>query len=514
MAGKSNPASGKNNSKTVSLRNYLQARPLGELVELLLRLAGEYDAVREQLEELATLQTADVDALIKQAKQEIRQRTSEVVDSRPWGADHLPDYSKLQARFEALFQAGQYDVLVDLGADLFVRGQAQIEGSRDEGETHKAIQECLKIASRALMESSRLPEAKILHAIDLINGDGFGLSNGVEKVLEKDWPKKVWSVAADALSGRLRGRKRPEGHQRETLVDDIASALDKAGRSAEVLPLYEAEAPITNSYARLVKRLLDADRLDEAERWALEGIGRVESHYGARLRNLLRNIAGERRDWPRVAAYQAETFFDQPDVKAFQELMKAAQKASCEPAVRSAALHFLETGKRPGPGEKQEAAEWPLPETPRLKPDPRQSAWQEKLGPFFTVLIDLAIVEKRPADALHWYECYRQEQKGNSWRSYDGHKSKVAEAVADTHPERAVALYREMVEDAINSGGPSGYEAAAPDLERIRDLLVARGREPEWTSYLAGLRATHGRKRRLMEVLDRVETAKSNPRSE
>src|SRR5262245_30066242 len=100
MARKSEP-SGKKESKADRLRRYLESRPAADLGELVLRLYREHAEAREQLDEMVALQTADVEALIKQARREVRQRTQEEVDSRPWGLDHLPDYSKLKARFEA-----------------------------------------------------------------------------------------------------------------------------------------------------------------------------------------------------------------------------------------------------------------------------------------------------------------------------------------------------------------------------------------------------------------------------
>jgi hypothetical protein len=174
MARKSSPE--KSAAGEAKLREFLQTRPVNELVELLLRFAREHEEVGEQLNDSVTIQTADMEELIEQARKEILERTEEIVDSRPWAGNHIPDYSKLKSRFEALFQVGAPDALVELGRDLFNRGQAQIEGASDNGETHKAIHECLKITYEALNISTRSPVEKILFAIDLHNGDGFGLS--------------------------------------------------------------------------------------------------------------------------------------------------------------------------------------------------------------------------------------------------------------------------------------------------------------------------------------------------
>src|SRR5262245_5574135 len=137
MARKGDSSSGSGGGK---VREYLLTRPTSELVELILTLAGQNDAIREQLEELVNMETAPQDQLAEEARQEIRERTEEQVEGRRWNpCYHLPDYSKLRGRFEALFAARRYDVLVELGQELFQRGQKQLEYASDNGETGNAI---------------------------------------------------------------------------------------------------------------------------------------------------------------------------------------------------------------------------------------------------------------------------------------------------------------------------------------------------------------------------------------
>jgi uncharacterized Zn finger protein len=81
----------------------------------------------------------------------------------------------------------------------------------------------------------------------------------------------------------------------------------------------------------------------------------------------------------------------------------------------------------------------------------------------------------------------------------------VADAVADTHPDRAVAIYRELAEGLIAQTKPAAYESAAGYLRKLRDLLTRIGRAAEWEGILAHLREEHRRKRTLMDVLDRLE---------
>jgi uncharacterized Zn finger protein len=115
-------------------------------------------------------------------------------------------------------------------------------------------------------------------------------------------------------------------------------------------------------------------------------------------------------------------------------------------------------------------------------------------------------VEKKPDDVLRWYDRLTGEAGGRylDW-GVGALAGRVADAVADTYPERAMELYRQTAAGHIAHASPSGYEAALPPLRKLRDLLGRLGRADEWSRYLHELRQTHRRKRRLMEVLDRLE---------
>jgi uncharacterized Zn finger protein len=52
---------------------------------------------------------------------------------------------------------------------------------------------------------------------------------------------------------------------------------------------------------------------------------------------------------------------------------------------------------------------------------------------------------------------------------------------------------------------PSAYDAARPVLRKLRDLLQRLNRQAESSRYLAQIRDANHRKRRLLEVLDRLD---------
>lgn len=125
-------------------------------------------------------------------------------------------------------------------------------------------------------------------------------------------------------------------------------ALENAGREEEIIPLCLKEAEKTYSYERLVKRLRKAERTAEAEEWIRWGISATHKKWpgiAAALTRELLDIRCLRKDWLFVAAVRADEFFENPGLKAFEELQKTSEKAKAWPPVREAILHFLKTGK-------------------------------------------------------------------------------------------------------------------------------------------------------------------------
>src|SRR5262249_14668788 len=216
-------------------------------------------------------------------------------------------------------------------------GNRQVGESHDEGETSSEIAHCLEVVFRAVPRSSRPDAKKLLYAIEMTLRDEYELTRGAEEVLDREGPREGWAEVADLLARGLQespAASRDEdfytSYRRDRLSGWLIDALQHAGREAEVIPLLEAEAPITGSYVRLVDALLAARRVEDAERWAVEGIEKVKAHLpgiAQDLRERLRGLMQRRKDWPAVAAMRAEEFFDQPSTHSLRALEKAARKA-------------------------------------------------------------------------------------------------------------------------------------------------------------------------------------------
>jgi uncharacterized Zn finger protein len=233
------------------------------------------------------------------------------------------------------------------------------------------------------------------------------------------------------------------------------------------------------------------------------------------LRGLLCDMARRRKQWDVVAAHAAAAFFERPCAQGFKELIAAARKANCEEPVRAAALNFLETGKLPlcyvarkGKVEAVVDAAWPLPEIDYLAPPPKtRGAPLNISGPHLHVLLEMAIADKRTHDVLKWHDKMVQSNTKAGWYGYAGesYADQVAATVAESHPQRALDIYRRRLDSCLPRADLSAYESCAAWLKKMRPIYKALQRDDDWQKLLAEIRHKYGNRPRFMEVLDKLE---------
>ena len=254
----------------------------------------------------------------------------------------------------------------------------------------------------------------------------------------------------------------------------------------------------------------------QAAELAEEGLRETSPMYQgiiSELQDLLCEIATDNEDWILPAAVAADRFFHRPSVASYRDLLKAAKRAKCEPDVQSGALSFLETGRHPGRAGKRRSkpkpgSPWPLPEPPQPKQkEPRRRFAHLRGGPRFDVLVDLAIDEERPDDVLKWFDKQKAANRSAS-RRFPARTSRgdarIAKAVESSHPDRAIAIYQQLADSIASETNTKTYPEAGDYLKRTKRLLEKAGRGGEWPAIIDDFRSTHGRKPRLMEVIDGI----------
>ena len=495
-----------------SLRAHLQEHTGAELIELLLELAETHDEVRRSLEDRRNLTSGQTHKVLKKIRSEIAALAEPVWDSDDYGFQSAST-GRLKAMLQALVAAGQVDAAVRLGPELLAAGSRAMEYEHG-GESSDAISACLNVLFRALDGTSLSPADRMEWALDMALADDCELCyEGLESLWEKDYARSDWSAVCDRLTQRLDARGQPprddelsRDYKRDLIADWLIHALEKAGRRNEIIPLCKREAPITFSYNRLVDRLIAERAWDEARHWCRQGFEANPDRFAglhAALREQLQTINLRSGNPLAGLAIQAEEFFARPSSEDFQALCNAARGLGVGEGVEAWGRHYLQTGLRPRSTRKRKSdpeMEWPLPAPEVEMPAPPG----KKKAPMVDELIRLAIAEKKPNEVVKWYDDSRRTRTEH-WMRDASLDDEVADAIASTHPDRAVSIWKDLAEQLVALVKPRAYQDAVPYLRKARNVLTRSSREGEWQEYLTALRQQNKRRPRCLEELDRLE---------
>ena len=219
----------------------------------------------------------------------------------------------------------------------------------------------------------------------------------------------------------------------------------------------------------------------------------------------------------------------------FDALLVAARQAKVEPAVRVAALRFLETGAAPWVWLDPAPAASPNGSVPkrakngRLVPPPEATlprrlavdpAWPLPVPPYFLhlmgrlgqgdpdprprfdVLLDMALLAGDADEVLRRFDQLRAQPKRPGW--YPGVnlvEDRVAAAVASRHPARALELYRAKLDALLPQPNQGAYASAVEYLKALRPVYAALDHPAEWGELVAAIRLKYKNRPRFMELL-------------
>jgi len=493
--------------------NILGDKSRDELLDCLIDLSGRFPDVRQHIVEFEQLASGQVDKLVRTLKLEIRNLSAEPAWYNYWrGEGNLPDFSHVEEQLRALNDRGHADALLQLGEELWARGNAQIEQTDDEGETAMAIAACLDIVLMALPQSSLSPPQQLLWVINRVLEDEYSLLDSAEKLLKRRaYTRTHWQEVSGMLEKQLQAMPKPrtasfsDRYRRERLLNQLLDTYGRAGWKDRIIPRLEDEAYACQCYPQLTDALLAAGERKRARQWCIQGYMRTvvdAPGIASTLQERLRTMAQKEQRHDLVTTYRAQDFFDRPSSTNYNELHKAAEKAKCWPAVRDAVLHYLDTGQHPiSSGQKVKKNDWPLP-PPEVEPPTTKKQGRHRF-PDLEMLIEIAITEKRFDDVV---DLYQRLRKTKQW-GWETDKT-VAHAVANTHPDLALAIWEDIVDSLIAQVKPKAYEEAAVYLRFMKKVYTRNQRLDNWQKLLNRLRREHKAKRRLMGMLDTLSKKK------
>lgn len=490
------------------LEKLLADKSRDQLRDLLFELAVEFPEVARKIRKKGQLEAGKVDQLVRSLRKEIRKLTAQDAWHRHWDQrGNLPDYSHVEKQLKALLKNGSADAVLELGEELWSRGIEQVERSNDEGMTAEALSSCLQIVLSALPQTTLscpkqllwLAERELEDQFDLLGDVGWIVNDWrytplhwreVAVVIEK-WLKQLKVQKEQNFSAR---------YQRERTMLWLRDAYMRSKEPHKVIPLLEQEAERCRSYEPLVKALLDAGEIDRARQWCVKGFKQTLKDapgIASGLQRQLKKLAESEGRFDLVAAYRAQDFFGRPSKEAYLDLRDAAEKIDAWTEIRNGALDYLGTAERPGQGKS--TLPWPLPE-PEVGNEKTAAPSRVTDFPNWDLLIEIAILEKRLDAAL---AIYTERPTAQRW-GYSVDET-LANAVATSHPDVAVEIWRSISERLIGQVKPKAYLEASKYLRKVRKVFEQNKRLEEWSAVINDLRVRHKAKRRLMEVLNELD---------
>jgi len=499
------------------LREYLEKLEKPELIQILTTFAKKDNMLGRYLKDRQSLATKNPERVIGSIYSEMDGLWRELKSSDFWTyeGEEMPDFSKVQVRLESLLDSGHPDEILDIGKELMDRYN-EIEEYDEERDIGTQISGCMDVVFRALSQSSLPAHEKMLHALELELKDDYSILN--EPALWREaYSQEEWELFAEALKVRLQEAEKETDilyesfWERDYVVDRLIDALRKAGHSEEIIPVSEIEAERTGNYTRLVRELLDFGQKKRAEEWIYRGIKKLREYEPGTAYELLQTlieVKENEENWSFVAALETEEFFRYPQLSSYIKMQKAAIKIGKWNEIREAALKYLRSGELPAnkPKTKEEFSILPgiLPKTGLLE--------ASSLGiikpPVLDLLIQIAIQEDDADEVVHWYEELKKSKGETEKFRRSTLEEEIANAVKDKYPEVAIEIWKNIAEDLISKTKVSSYEAASIYLRKIKEMLESIGMKEEWEAYLKQIREVNKFKKKLLEILNRLEKSR------
>ena len=231
-----------------------------------------------------------------------------------------------------------------------------------------------------------------------------------------------------------------------------------------------------HNYLKIAETLAQADRHDEALQWVEDGRKIFPAAHHTALDDFAAAEYHRRGRHDDAIALHWMQFEKHPALQNYQMLKASADKNQTWNAWREKALAHMEIAAR--------------------KNSTHSTSWLRSDG---STLIEIHLWEGNPASALvaaRTHKCTRS------------HWLELAKALERGKPDEAICIYQKHIDSVITGGDKGAYHAAGQLIVRLCKLMHAAQRQPEYTTYLAGVRLRHKAKRNFIKVLDALAAKK------
>ena len=419
----------------------------------------------------------------------------------------LADYGILHEPMRKFLSEAQFGDICAMCEFLMAKANAQIEKSDDEGNCAGQARYWMEKLLKALMKSEAGIAEKTAWLEEFQKNDRYFLADYAKTMLNKrnTLSQEDWSRLADMRIEKFKNSPKVEDDGRsdedirnwlddKEAVEGIEAALRNAGRADEITDFRKAILGRFGTAEDIAESLLADGRTQEAETWFAKAIEQYPTSIEVRMR--LREFALARGDLLTTAAYEAESFFDQPTIDAYDQLMAICAVAGLEDAVRTEVFRALESGIRPDFNETK-TDDWPLPIVAL-----RRHLVEEPI-PNFRLLSELAWREHSPKEALYFYKRLLEQRKNRNYDRISDFDWLMADRIASICPEEAMTIWEGIIKNSTDAH-QGDYDNTVRALKCMKPILFILGRAKEFQTRVRSMIESNKRRRNLVEALEEL----------
>jgi uncharacterized Zn finger protein len=279
----------------------------------------------------------------------------------------------------------------------------------------------------------------------------------------------------DRLPALGPGEREPryDGHRRTItrMMEMLASA---SGDVEERVAVLSRDLSLPHAFLRIAEVYREAGEHERAMEWARRGLDAFPSLANDPLRVFLADAHHERGEHEAAMELVWPVFQDRPFLAAYELLKQHADRCGAWKRWRERALTRLREHATPRAAG--------MIRIPGRAPDERS---------------ELVRVFLWEGDAE---QAWREAREGGCSADLWLRLARIREA---DHPGDALAIYRGAVDRILVTTGDRAYTEAVKLLPRVRETMSRVGED--FSAYLAALRSTYKRRRKLLEMIDRFE---------
>lgn len=281
----------------------------------------------------------------------------------------------------------------------------------------------------------------------------------------------------DRLPALGPGERDANAGTRRWTITHMMEALAKAEGDGEALvAVHSRDLSEPHAFLKIAEIYREAGKHEKAMEWARRGLESFPSFQDSRLLTFLADEHHRRGEHEQAMELAWQVFAARPFLAEYQLLKQHADRPRAWHSFRERALARI-----------RQEAERRITDSGAYGLSARGPESRSELVRVFLYEGDVG-------------QAWREAQEGGCapelWL-------KLARLRKADHPAESLSVYRQQVDRILVDTGERAYSEAIKLLPHVRELMERV--EEDFAAYLTGLRVTHKRRRKLMEMLDRFE---------